>query len=454
MDSILNQSSSDQSCSPPASRASTRDTTPEFDPSPSAAANGPGSMRMYGMENSNLQQVGDHRLSGGVTPAMFRRFNQQHHHHQQQQQSLLHQPQPQHQQVPVRHVLPNFNAPRSLDAPNWRMGIGMGSGRGQGQGSYHTMNSTSAPESMMIGSPVTERHVAPDSHRDSMGVDTSGFYAYCLDRGNGNYTRLVPADCLPPLVGIPAVQHGADGMLVLPAPRGLDPQIPPGGTVQPVTFKKRIDHIIASSPATPKKPKIYCDKWVHEGVCAFTQQGCKYKHEMPLDKATQHSLGLFHGLPTWWKKQQVELQRQQQQQQQQDSEAFFDGRQAQQGALPSPIRSERGLPSPARTSQSWRRVESIKTHGPIGSVSSSRQNGGAYRSSTEPRSVHQSSIDSPTSPCVWGPIGPPSKQASEHSDLYHQSLGGFGSSNGFSMQSSNLGDGAGDGRAGSRFETI
>ena len=48
---------------------------------------------------------------------------------------------------------------------------------------------------------------------------------------------------------------------------------------------------------------------MHEGVCAFTQQGCKYKHEMPLDKATQMSLGLFHGLPTWWKKQQAERQR-------------------------------------------------------------------------------------------------------------------------------------------------
>lgn len=30
---------------------------------------------------------------------------------------------------------------------------------------------------------------------------------------------------------------------------------------------------------------------------------------MPVDKATQMSLGLFHGLPTWWKKQQTEKQR-------------------------------------------------------------------------------------------------------------------------------------------------
>ncbi|KXJ90822.1 hypothetical protein Micbo1qcDRAFT_204879 [Microdochium bolleyi] len=65
----------------------------------------------------------------------------------------------------------------------------------------------------------------------------------------------------------------------------------------------------ATTPATSsrnKRLKIYCDKWVHEGVCAFTQQGCKFKHEMPLDRATQHQLGLFHGLPAWWKKQQAE----------------------------------------------------------------------------------------------------------------------------------------------------
>ncbi len=55
--------------------------------------------------------------------------------------------------------------------------------------------------------------------------------------------------------------------------------------------------------------KIYCDKWVHEGVCAFTQQGCKYKHEMPVDKATQHQLGLFLGYPMWWKRRQAELMR-------------------------------------------------------------------------------------------------------------------------------------------------
>jgi hypothetical protein len=58
-----------------------------------------------------------------------------------------------------------------------------------------------------------------------------------------------------------------------------------------------------------KRDKIYCDKWIHDGTCAFTQQGCKFKHEMPNDRETQVKLGLFHGFPGWWKKLLAEQQR-------------------------------------------------------------------------------------------------------------------------------------------------
>lgn len=339
-------------------------------------------------------------------------------------------------------------------------------------------------------------------------VQLEASYAYCFDRGGGQYTRLIPADMLPPLQDVPQRQQGTQGMIILPQPRALPPngrssntqpvalavspgdgypyglprrtadvrQTPPATPTtpadniqvsvpprhgfhagmatptsispadpsstslspSPILFSRhvynpldpaqtesrrrrhqatsnttptntasscsapsqtRIDTIVASTPATPthgghaqhhgssnhgasgsgavpggpasnsnnstimghmgntlatthhhgsagghhhghhhhhhhshshshnhhgaihppqqqqqqqqqRRPKIYCDKWVHEGVCAFTQQGCKYKHEMPLDKATQHQLGLFHGLPSWWKKHQAELARQ------------------------------------------------------------------------------------------------------------------------------------------------
>ncbi|KAI0387069.1 hypothetical protein F5Y04DRAFT_288835 [Hypomontagnella monticulosa] len=215
-------------------------------------------------------------------------------------------------------------------------------------------------------------------HAAFSDVQLDASYAYCYDRGNGQYTRLIPADMLPPLQDIPALQRGCSAMLVLQQPRGL-PQSgrssntetvllrnPPTTPTSPAdNIQSRIDTIVASTPPTPthlhgslspggsgmgpgsttgsiaptsnpgpplgssssgsnpahqhhhhhhqppqRRPKIYCDKWVHEGVCAFTQQGCKYKHEMPFDKLTQHQLGLFHGFPAWWKKHQADLSRQ------------------------------------------------------------------------------------------------------------------------------------------------
>ncbi|KAI0148689.1 hypothetical protein GGR57DRAFT_227167 [Xylariaceae sp. FL1272] len=173
-------------------------------------------------------------------------------------------------------------------------------------------------------------------------LDTN--YAYCYDRGDGQYTRLIPADMLPAMRDIPATQASCVGMIVIPQPRGFPPNGRSSNT-QPVTLispsvspaspadpiQSRIDNIVATTPQTPalssavggttsgsasgnfpnqRRPKIYCDKWVHEGVCAFTQQGCKYKHEMPFDKKTQNQLGLFHGFPAWWKKHQADLARQ------------------------------------------------------------------------------------------------------------------------------------------------
>ncbi|KAK3685474.1 hypothetical protein B0T22DRAFT_482438 [Podospora appendiculata] len=148
-------------------------------------------------------------------------------------------------------------------------------------------------------------------------------YAYCFDRGNGLYTRLIPADMLPALRDVPALEMSHENMVILPVPRGVGPE-GRSSNLEPVVWKaaltaggmndnvqSQIDSIVASSPLQPKRIKVYCDKWVHEGTCAFTQQGCRFKHEMPHDKATQHALGLFHGHPAWWKKHQAELSRQQ-----------------------------------------------------------------------------------------------------------------------------------------------
>ncbi|KAK0666292.1 hypothetical protein QBC41DRAFT_398671 [Cercophora samala] len=157
----------------------------------------------------------------------------------------------------------------------------------------------------------------------TIGPDTQG---YCFARPDGSRTRLVPVDMLPfSLVGLPATENDNDKLVELVIPAGMD-RLCKNSNIDRAMVQsppsRHQDSIQASSAAAmtgsgptspsvaqPRKIKVYCDKWVHEGTCAFTQQGCKYKHEMPMDKATQHSLGLFHGLPSWWKKRQAELSR-------------------------------------------------------------------------------------------------------------------------------------------------
>lgn len=62
----------------------------------------------------------------------------------------------------------------------------------------------------------------------------------------------------------------------------------------------RVSRTPSSSPKSSfeQKDKIYCSYWIRSGECDYTQQGCRYKHEMP-DKATLASIG-FRTVPRWW----------------------------------------------------------------------------------------------------------------------------------------------------------
>ncbi|KAF7556106.1 hypothetical protein G7046_g6379 [Stylonectria norvegica] len=314
-------------------------------------------------------------------------------------------------------------APRSVVSPNWRASPAGGLGNWM---PTTTTTAAASTSNYMLASPPISRGEVFDGKL--------GGYAYCLDRGNGQFTRLVPADMLPAMNEIPPVQTGPGGMVILPALQAS----PPHGVAEmnrPVTIKvrvalegdarhaermlsaqaptnvpekrsdtvqKRIDRIVATSPVTPKKTKIYCDKWVHEGVCAFTQQGCKYKHEMPFDKATQHSLGLFHGFPSWWKKHQAELERQA------ELQRHLDGEEP----ASSPIHHEllraesagidnRG--SLSLSQQAWRKENAEKAQ--KSTLSQQSPEAGHTRMET----FGPLSAQGPNVRCVWGPIKPPQK---------------------------------------------
>ncbi|KAL7936997.1 hypothetical protein V8C35DRAFT_294411 [Trichoderma chlorosporum] len=222
------------------------------------------------------------------------------------------------------------------------------------------------------------------------GVVNDG-YAYYLNRGNGELTRLVPADMLPALNEIPPREPERRGMVVLPPLRG----VPPKGLAdmsQTITVKNQIDRIVATSPSTPKRNKVYCDMWIHEGRCAFTQTGCKFKHEMPLDEGSQKALGLFQGLPAWYKKQQEEL-------------GLWKSRESSSSET-SPIDS-----SP-HNGFAWQTSKTGRASGAVDSLATSvsdKSKSGTCQSSQATKS-HVAQF-------VWGPIGPPNKSTSDKDPL-------------------------------------
>ncbi|KAH7350883.1 hypothetical protein BKA65DRAFT_476239 [Rhexocercosporidium sp. MPI-PUGE-AT-0058] len=241
-------------------------------------------------------------------------------------------------------------------------------------------------------------------------VDTA--YAYGIRRDDGSFTRLLCADEFP-TAGVPPRQ-GPEGLIVLPAPmqRAPNPNLPdrmvptevvqklppvdfvpqrPGLSLRPGSFDstQHIDSIVQSSTSSlppRRREKIFCDKWIHEGVCAFTQMGCKYKHEMPLDRATQLTLGLNHGIPSWYRRSYALTLR------------------------PSspPMPPMYSPPSSGkRTEGPWRRLEGLPPKMGNNSNNSNSHNPGTQSASmgggmhSGPRSENRS---------AFGPIGPPQTQ--------------------------------------------
>ncbi|KAI0205922.1 hypothetical protein F4808DRAFT_470860 [Astrocystis sublimbata] len=229
---------------------------------------------------------------------------------------------------------------RNIASPNWRAQMVEDAGPSHQQQSYNNPGQ------------AADRPVNPlqhDAHIPEALLNSS--IAYCYYRGDGQYTQLIPADdLLRYFPGIPLRQSHSDAMIVLPEPRGtltslfelfvlqdsatkaMFPHQSGLSTpsLSPYSMQLQIDSIVAATSQSPyrhpvyanagpspsnsapiglKRTKVYCDKWVHTGTCAFNQTGCKFKHEMPMDRETQQSLGL-QGFPQWWKDQQARQTRQ------------------------------------------------------------------------------------------------------------------------------------------------
>ncbi|KAL7942137.1 hypothetical protein V8C42DRAFT_360240 [Trichoderma barbatum] len=301
---------------------------------------------------------------------------------------IHHQPQQQH--VSFNTASAAVAPSRGLSSHNWRVICPDGNVFTQSPASIQT-NVAHVPVGM---GQADRRGIAPIPAAGP-GLVNDG-YAYYLNRGNGELTRLVPADMLPALNEIPPREPERRGMVVLPPLRG----VPPKGMAdmsQTVTVKNQIDRIVATSPSAPKRNKVYCDMWIHEGRCAFTQTGCKFKHEMPLDESSQKALGLFQGLPAWYKKQQEELN------------SWRSRENSSSETSPTD--------SSSHNDYAW---QNYKTAGASGAVDSPCT---IVSDKGKPDTCHPSQMTkSRIAQFVWGPIGPPNKPASDK-DLWDKGLG-------------------------------
>ncbi|KAK1246751.1 hypothetical protein MKX08_000553 [Trichoderma sp. CBMAI-0020] len=299
-------------------------------------------------------------------------------------------------------------ASRGLASSNWRT-VGQ-------EGSTFTRAHQRAQPSLGLAMASMEQGDARGAAAGSGFVSSAGGvsdrYAYYLNRGDGQVTRLIPADVLPSLNEIPPRELEQRGMIVLPLPRGIRPS----GTADvnyAVTIKaqassyhtprrslevvqNQIDRIVATNPNVHKRNKVYCDMWIHEGRCAFTQTGCKFKHEMPLDEETQRTLGLFQGLPSWFKKQQEES--------------------AVRAARESSSSSCEASPTTSSSQSSdfaWQNVALGRIPGTVDSLMAmSHDNSNKFDAI---RSSHM--VDVRPVPFSWGPIARPKGAASKNSPL-------------------------------------
>lgn len=71
-------------------------------------------------------------------------------------------------------------------------------------------------------------------------ADSPGGYGYYLDRGDGQFTKLIPADLLPPMSGIPPREEEHDGMIILPSLQNMQPRASNGGIYHHVLPKVRV----------------------------------------------------------------------------------------------------------------------------------------------------------------------------------------------------------------------
>ncbi|KAJ2968533.1 hypothetical protein NUW58_g10201 [Xylaria curta] len=214
------------------------------------------------MDSNSFQSVDDRRnkptserVTGNQFPLLQQPQQYQQQQQQQQQQQALASP---HLQIARSGLQVSSGHHRGVASANWRANSTEDAIVPQSRIMYSPFDGPATQHSQHPPTRSTPfSHPRMDQHhhlQHSAGVTSylnigpisdaqlDSTFAYCYDRGNGQYTRLIPADMLPPLQDIPALQKNSAGMVIVPQPRGL-PSNGPSSNTEPVAMQ--------SSPSTP-----------------------------------------------------------------------------------------------------------------------------------------------------------------------------------------------------------
>lgn len=137
-----------------------------------------------------------------------------------------------------------------------------------------------APDSMVRQSIFQDSTRAPPPSRPVSAYETSK-----------SWRRSDPVNIStpPPVDGTDATQNAINAILRSQA--GAE-------TAERIGYRSHDSTPPPSGKMPDQEKKEWCTYWILHGDCAYVQQGCRYRHEMP-DKAKLAEIGIHH-VPRWW----------------------------------------------------------------------------------------------------------------------------------------------------------
>lgn len=177
-------------------------------------------LRQYSVESAMERQLGFDRSHPSLSSYYFQLSGQDGRDAIREPQQMAYPSQQHMNNIMTMSPVAATPASRGLASSNWRT-------IGQEGNNFTRAHSRAQPSSSFAMAPMEQGDARGTVAGSGLVPSTIGGmsdgYAYYLNRGDGQVTRLIPADVLPSLNEIPPRELEQRGMIVLPLPRGMRP---------------------------------------------------------------------------------------------------------------------------------------------------------------------------------------------------------------------------------------